>query len=315
MNITEGIIKAIQRHHTITIFRHTQADGDAYGSQQGLAQIIRDNFPDKEVIVLGETSVYWSKLMGKTDKDVTDQEIMGSLAIILDTANMPRIDDNRFSYAKEIIKIDHHLVVDSFNETTTWVDSSFVATCEMITKFAIDNKLLISPTAATYLYAGLITDSGRYLYPATTPLTLKYGAHLIECGADLETIHDFIYTTNIKEIRVRGYVMLNFNKTANGLAYIKIDKEVRKTLGLSEARGTGAVGAMANIEGVKIQTVFFEKDDGKIKVELRSKKISIVEIATKYGGGGHVLAAGVVLANWDLVNQLINELEEMCIRN
>jgi hypothetical protein len=163
--------------------------------------------------------------MGKTDKDVADQEIMGSLAIILDTANMPRIDDNRFSYAKEIIKIDHHLVVDSFNETTTWVDSSFVATCEMITKLAIDNKLLISPTAATYLYAGIITDSGRYLYPATTPLTLKYGAHLIECGADLETIHDFIYTNNIKEIRVRGYVMLNFNKTANGLAYIKVDKE------------------------------------------------------------------------------------------
>ena len=185
----------------------------------------------------------------------------------------------------------------------------------MITKLALDNKLVISPTAATYLYAGIITDSGRYLYPATTPLTLKYGAHLIECGADLETIHDFIYTTNIKEVRVRGYVMLNFNKTANGLAYIKIDKEVRKTLGLSEARGTGAVGAMANIEGVKIQTVFFEKDDGKVKVELRSKKISIVEIATKYGGGGHVLAAGVVLPSWDLVEQLISELEEMCIGN
>lgn len=315
MNITEGIVNAIKRHHTITIFRHIQADGDAYGSQFALAQIILDNFPEKEVIVLGESSVYWSKLIGKTDKDVTDQEIMGSLAIILDTANLARIDDNRYSYAKEIIKIDHHLVVESFKETTTWVDTKFVATAEMITKLAIDNKLFISPSAATYLYTGLITDSGRYLYPSTTPLTLNYGAYLIECGADTEKIHDYIYTVNIKEVRVRGYVMLNFNKTANGLAYIKIDRDVRKNLGLSEAGGVGAVSAMANIEGVKIHTVFFEKDDGKVKVELRSKKIPIVDIATKYGGGGHFLASGVVLPNWDQVDQFINELEEMCINN
>jgi phosphoesterase RecJ-like protein len=315
MNITEGIVNAIKRHHTIALFRHIQADGDAYGSQQALAQIIRDNFPEKEVIVLGESSIYWSKLMGKTDKDVSDQEIMGALAIILDTANLARIDDDRFKIAKEIIKIDHHLVVESFNETTTWVDTKFVATCEMITKLAIDNKLFISPAAATYLYTGIITDSGRYLYSTTTPMTLNYGAYLIECGADLDKIHDFIYTTNIKEVRVRGYVMLNFNKTANGLAYIKIDKNVRKNLGLSEAGGTGAVAAMANVEGVKIHVVFFEKDDGKIKVELRSKKIPIVEIATRFGGGGHALASGVVLKDWESVDAMIAELEEMCIQN
>lgn len=315
MNITEGIVNAIKRHHTIALFRHIQADGDAYGSQMALAQIIKDNFPEKEVIVLGESSIYWSKLMGKTDKDITDQEIMGALAIILDTANLPRVDDDRFKIAKEIIKIDHHLVVESFHETTTWVDTKFVATCEMITKLAIDNKLFISPAAATYLYTGIITDSGRYLYPSTTSMTLNYGAYLIECGAELEKIHDFIYTTNIKEVRVRGYVMLNFNKTANGLAYIKIDRDVRKNLGLSEAGGTGAVSAMANIEGVKIHVAFFERDDNKVKVELRSKKIPIVEIATKYGGGGHALASGVVLPNWDQVEKFISELEDICINN
>ena len=315
MNITQGIINAIKKHHTITIFRHVQPDGDAYGSQLGLAQIIKDNFPDKEVIVLGETSLHWSKLMGKMDKEVTDQEIMGSLAIIVDTANLARIDDNRYKMAKEIIKIDHHLVVESFNESITWVDTKYSATSEMILKLAIDNKLLVSPTTANYLYVGLITDTGRYLYPNTTPLTLDYGAYLIECGANLEKIHDYVYSVSVKDVKLRGYIMYNFIKTANGLAYIKIDKAVRKEISLSEGGAAGAINALANIETVKIHLLLLEKDDGKIKVELRSKKIPIVEIATRYGGGGHTLASGVILKDWETADQLIKELEAICIKN
>ena len=315
MNITLGIINAIKKHHTITIFRHVQPDGDAYGSQLGLAQIIKDNFPDKEVIVLGETSLHWSKLMGKMDKEVTDQEIMGSLAIIVDTANLARIDDNRYKMAKEIIKIDHHLVVESFNESITWVDTKYSATSEMILKLAIDNKLLVSPTTANYLYVGLITDTGRYLYPNTTPLTLDYGAYLIECGANLEKIHDYVYSVSVKDVKLRGYIMYNFIKTANGLAYIKIDKAVRKEISLSEGGAAGAINALANIETVKIHLLLLEKDDGKIKVELRSKKIPIVEIATRYGGGGHTLASGVILKDWETADQLIKELEAICIKN
>jgi bifunctional oligoribonuclease and PAP phosphatase NrnA len=315
MNITLGIINAIKKHHTITIFRHIQADGDAYGSQLGLAQIIRDNFPDKEVIVLGETSLHWSKLMGKMDKEVTDQEIMGSLAIIVDTANLARIDDNRYRLAKEIIKIDHHLVVESFNETTTWVDTQYSATSEMIVKLAIDNKLLITPTAATYLYVGIITDTNRYLYPNTTPLTLDYGAYLMECGANLELIHDFVYSVSVKDVKLKGYIMYNFTKTANGLAYLKIDKKLRHELGLAEGGAAGAVNAMANINTVKIHLLMLEKDDGKIKVELRSKKIPIVEIATRYGGGGHSLASGVILKDWETADKMLLELEEICIKN
>lgn len=315
MNITLGILNAIKKHHTISIFRHVQPDGDAYGSQLGLAQIIRDNFPDKEVIVLGQTSLYWSKLMGKMDKDITDQEIMGSLAIIVDTANLARIDDDRYKMAKEIIKIDHHLVVESFNENITWVDTKYSATSEMIVKWAIDNKLLITPQAATFLYTGILTDTNRYLFPNTTPLTLDFGAYLIECGANLESIHDYIYTVSVKDVKLRGYIMYNFNKTANGLAYLKIDKSIRKELGLAEGGAAGAVNALANIETVKIHLLLLEKDDGKIKVELRSKKIPIVEIATRYGGGGHALASGVILKDWETANKLLEELEELCIKN
>lgn len=315
MNITLGIINAIKKHHTITIFRHVQPDGDAYGSQLGLAQIIRDNFTDKEVIVLGESSLHWSKLMGKMDKDIKDQEIMGSLAIVIDSANLARIDDNRFSLAQEIIKIDHHLVVESFKENITWVDTSYSASCEMVVKLALDNKLFISDLAATYLYTGLITDTGRYLYPNTTPQTLDYGAYLIECGADVEKIHDYVYSQSVKEVKLKGYIMLNFVKTANGLAYIKIDKEVRKQIGLNEGGAAGAINALSNIETVKIHLLMLEKDDGKIKVELRSKKIPIVEIATRYGGGGHALAAGVILKDWEVAETMLKELEEICIKN
>ena len=69
---------------------------------------------------------------------------------------------------------------------------------------------------------------------------------------------------------------------------------------------------LSNIEGVNIHVFFSEKEDGKVKVELRSKALPVNIIATKYGGGGHKLASGAIVPSWEVAEQLLKDLDDLC---
>ena len=310
-NIYHDIYNAIAKAEIITIFRHIKPDGDAYGAQMGLRELIMDNFPNKRVYVLGEQNNHWMKLMGPMDENVEDEIIKNSLAIVLDVANVARVDDLRFQKASEIIKIDHHIFVETFGQLEL-VEEKMMATCEILTKLAIENKLTISPEAATYLYCGLITDSGRFLYSNTTAQTMRYAATLIESGVDIIPLYDYIYEVDEPDVRFVGYCKLNYQRTPNGVAYMFITKEARSQFGIGENQGAGSVNALANIKDINIHVFFSEKDDGAIKIEFRSKKYPVNTIAAKYGGGGHILASGAIVANWDIAKQVLQDLDEEC---
>ena len=97
----------IKENDVITIFGHVIPDGDCYGSELGLKNAILENYPNKKVYALGSGLPKFFPLVGDMDK-VEDEVIKSSLAIIVDTANLSRIEDQRYSLAKDIIKIDHH---------------------------------------------------------------------------------------------------------------------------------------------------------------------------------------------------------------
>lgn len=106
MTLYTEILHKIQEYQTIIIHRHKNPDPDALGSQAGLKEIIQHNFPDKRVLMTGynEPSLSWISLMD----DVTDADYSGALVIVTDTANRPRIDDQRYLNGDFMIKIDHH---------------------------------------------------------------------------------------------------------------------------------------------------------------------------------------------------------------
>lgn len=136
----ETILDKIKAHQTIIIHRHQNPDPDALGSQAGLKEIIAQNFPDKKVLMTGfdEPSLTWISQMDQ----VTDKDYKEALVIITDTANRPRIDDERYTLGQCLIKIDHHPNDDVYGDFY-YVDTSASSASEIIADFAFSQNLTL----------------------------------------------------------------------------------------------------------------------------------------------------------------------------
>lgn len=306
------ILEEIKQAESIIIFRHIRPDGDAIGSQYGLKYILKENFPDKKIFCLGENSDYWNMYYSNINSDLVDDEtIKDSLAIIIDTPNTARIDDERWKLAKRKIKIDHHIFVEEFADLE-WVDTSSIAACQLVVKFALENNLVIPRNAALLLYTGLVTDSGRFQFQNTSGETLRMAAALLDTGIEVQDLYRFMYESYENIVRFKGYCENNFTLLDCGLAYNVLDQEILKEYNVTSGTGASNVNSLSGIKGVKIFVHFAEQEDGLVKVEFRSKKIPVNFIANKYGGGGHALASGTTLESFDLIDKVIDDLIELC---
>src|SRR5690554_522735 len=123
------ILNAIKQYETIIIHRHIRPDPDALGSQGALAELIKDSFPEKKVYCVGEADEALTFL--NWIDDIRDEQYEGALVIVCDTANQPRISDNRYKMGDMLIKIDHHPNDDKYGDIM-WVDTTASAVSEMI---------------------------------------------------------------------------------------------------------------------------------------------------------------------------------------
>lgn len=310
--VSKKIWKTIKKYNTITIFRHIHPDGDAYGSQIGLKRMIKKMFPYKEVYCLGEQSSHWGKIFDAMDENVPHEKIRNSLAIVLDVGNKERVDDDRFATAKEVIKIDHHIFVETLGTKIDWVDTSFSACCEMIALLAYDNKVKMDSSIATPIFAGLVTDSGRFMFSSTTKRTMNLASKLVGEGVDIAGLYSFLYAQDVESVKFKGFCQTNFQITENGVGYNIITKDIQNKFGITVNQGAGVVNVLSNINGIHIWVHFSEKDDGSVKVEIRSSGIPVNEIAAKYGGGGHKQAAGANIQSLELVNSVLKDLDDLC---
>ncbi len=307
----KGVIDKIKAYDTIIIHRHIQPDLDALGSQFGLKNIIKKNFKGKAVYVVGDMNEF--TLFGTMD-DIEDDVFKDALIIVLDVAGKDRVSDNRFMLGKEKIVIDHHQNETDFADYFIH-DPSQIATCQMLTQMVKDNNLTIDEEIATNLFGGLVTDSGRFLYHATTYKTFDAAAFLTQHGADIQSIYDVVYTEDYGTKKLKGYFINNFETTPHHVAYMKNDKRLKETFNVSGFTvSRGMVNQMAGIKGIPIWANFTESDNGDIQCELRSKEVPIVDIAKKYGGGGHALACGCTLSKWEHIDKVLKDLDQLAER-
>ena len=309
--ITKQIWKTIKKYDTITIFRHIHPDGDAYGSQIGLKRMINKMFPKKKVYCLGEQSSHWCKIFDAMDENVPHEEIRNSLAIVLDVADARRVDDDRFKLAKEVIKIDHHIFVEVLGTHLDFVDTSYCACCEMIAQIAYDNKVKMDKDIATPIFAGLVTDSGRFMFSSTTARTMNLASKLVNEGVDFVSLYAFLYAQDIESVKFKGFCQTNFKMTEHGVGYNIITKDIQEQFNIGPNQGAGVVNVLSNINGVPVWAHFSYKEDGTVKAELRSSGLPVNFIATKYGGGGHKQAAGCTLENDSLIESVLKDLDEL----
>lgn len=306
--ITEEIYKRIKHYDTITIFGHIFPDGDCFGAQIGLREAIKETFPKKKVYALGSGLPFLSKRLCGMDF-VDDAVIAGSLAIMVDVGDQPRIEDQRYKTALEQIKIDHHIPEQQY-ALLEWVDTDAIATSEMIAHFVFTHKMKINKLGAETLALGIITDSGRFQYGGTNSGVFNLMSMLLQHDVDLPSIFEILYSVNEKDVRFRGYLSQNFRKTTRGVAYIILTQDVLKQFELEAHRASVMVNTLGNIRGLPIWAIFAEGPDD-VKVEIRSSGLLIQPIASKYGGGGHANAAGCRIKNLSVVTAFLADLDEV----
>lgn len=294
MNKTNAISELIKKYDAITIWGHALPDGDCYGCQIGLREIIRDSFPEKMVYAVGSgIPTLFQRL---SPMDVVDEKtISESLAIIVDVSCLRRVEDQRVNKAAAFAKFDHHM----FNpgeafEHTSFVDADRVSCAEIIAEWAFENNLKVSRLAAEALYLGIATDSGQFKYFGTTPKTFETSGKLFALGVEPYTLMDLVYKEDASSVNFRSFLVKHARLDGN-VVYCEIGPKDYLDNQISYERASGMVNSLS-VFNSPVYALFAENGDGIIRVELRSNQgYPVQPTAMQFGGGGHLFAAGCTL--------------------
>ena len=310
--IKEQILAKIKEYDTIMLFRHIRNDGDCVGSTKGLKRIIELTWPQKQVYLIDNEFDEFLAFLGRDDEDVDDEVYKSALGIVIDTASVARISNQKYKLCKELIKIDHHIPLENYGDIM-WVEEERSSACEMIADFyaTFCDELKIDKQAATYIYTGMVTDSGRFKYEGVTGETMRNAAILLDQGIDTATIYANLYLKSFEYLKFKAYIYENMQITENGVAYIHIDKAMRERFNLSLEQAGACISSLDAIKGAICWVAFIDQDDGKgtIRVRLRSRFVTINAVAEKYRGGGHACASGATVYGWEEAEKLLADAD------
>lgn len=310
MAIETDILAQIKKYDTIIIHRHQRPDPDAYGSQVGLAEIIRASFPKKKVYQVGEMVSRFDWLVSQDE--IEDSVYDNALVIVTDTANRPRVDDERYTKGKYLIKIDHHPNDDVYGDIC-WVNTQASSCSEIIYDFyaACQAELTLPTSAARVLYAGIVGDTGRFMYDATTPHTLRVAAALVETGIDATQLNRKLDSISEPLARLSAYVLENMVVTKHKAAYVILTREIMAKYNLSDGGTAPVVPLLGKLEEVVCWTVLVEQENHSYRLRIRSKGPVINELAKEYHGGGHPLASGAMLKDASAIETYVEKLDQI----
>ena len=306
----EQILELVVRYPRIILHRHKNPDGDALGSQLGLRHILRDSFPDKEILAVGDMSDRYAFMVDSPLDTVPDEAYQNALAIVLDTSAKSLICDERYTTAAATARLDHHIFCEEICGLEI-TDTSFESCCGLVTAMAKECSLTVSPAAAKLLYTGMVTDSGRFRYDSTNAQTHRMAAFLMERDFDTADIYRNLYSDDLSFIQLRANYTLKIQTTPHRVAYIYTDRAEAQSYGVSDfTLSRGMVNVMGEIRGIDSWVNFTETEAG-VLCEIRSSKYNINPIAVKYGGGGHQKASGCTLSDREEAMRLLDDLNSL----
>ena len=252
------------------------------------------------------------KYLGTLDK-LTDEMYENSLLIVADTPDKKRVDGVDTTRFSKTIKIDHHPFVEKYCDIECINDKASSAS-QIIIDFAFSMKLKITKEAAEKLYIGRVADTNRFLFSYTTPNTFDLVSKLIkETNINFTSLYDNLYLRSLKELKFQSYIINNMIVTENKFGYIKLTDDVLKKFDVDAATAGNMVNNFNYIEDFVSWAVFTEdKNNDFIRGSIRSRGPIINEVAAKFGGGGHKLASGVRLKNFEEVDKLVEALDLEC---
>ena len=306
------ILQKIKEYGRIFLFRHVRNDGDCVGATKGFKRILELTFPEKEIYLIDKDTAAYLEFMGPEDAPVDESLYADALGIVLDTASEARISNKNYKLCKELIKIDHHIPLENYGHYD-WVEEERSSCCEMIVDFyeTFRDQLKIDSLAATHLYTGMVTDSGRFKYSGVSGDTMRCAGTLLDVGVDTDTLFARLYLEAFEYLKFKAHIYQRMQITENGVAYIYIDKAMQEEFGLSLEQASACVGNLDSIRGCICWIAFIENGDEEqsVRVRLRSRFVHINGVAEKYRGGGHACASGATVYGEEEVQALLRDAD------
>ncbi|HHY92290.1 MAG TPA: bifunctional oligoribonuclease/PAP phosphatase NrnA [Firmicutes bacterium] len=290
----QAVREAIRRAREALLFCHVDPDGDAIGSLLGLGLALTptgcrvtlvspDGVPPNYAFLPGAEQVQRAAVPPET----------GSVVIVLDCGDLGRLGPAREAVARHprIVNIDHHPTNDRFG-TYNLVDPSAAATAELVLALLEELQLALTLPVATCLYTGLYTDTGGFRYENTRPRVHRAAERLLEVGVKPWEVADSVYNTKpLAQILLLREALGRLELSADGrIAWMSLPQDVLARCGIQET--DGLIDYPRMIAGVEIAMLLRETEEGAVRVGFRSRRVDVSRLALRFGGGGHVRAAG-----------------------
>ncbi len=295
----EALLKTIRAGDRFLLTSHVNPDGDAIGSELGLARLLRQMGKGATVWNRDPVPKVYEPLAGSDRIHVGDTPPAGfpesySGVILLECPGPGRCGIYENFAGLEIINIDHHLGNEQYG-ALNWVDTTAPAVGEMVFRMAQAMNLELDVETANALYLTLVTDTGGFRYSNTTPETFEAAASLMRIGASPVTVSQWLYESQPESaVRLLGAVLDTLELHHGGrVATAWLTLDMVQQCGASPGDSEGLIDTPRSIAGVEAVAMLREIEGGGFKVSLRSSGATDVEkIARHYGGGGHHNAAG-----------------------
>ncbi len=308
MNIYEEVKNA----KTIGISGHIRPDGDCVGSCMGLYLYLKKVCSKAKVQVMLEKPANVFSCISGIDEINSDFEPVTEkfdVYIVLDSVKS-RIGkaEEFFDNAGKRINIDHHISNAAGSGDVNYLEPSASSTSELIYDVIADKKD-IDVEIAKALYIGIVHDTGVFRYSSTSPKTLKIAAELISYGFDFSQIIDStFYEKTYVQNQILGRALLESILFMDGKCIVSmIDKKTMAFYNADSHDFEGVVSQLKSTKGVECAIFMYQTDTMEYKVSLRSNgAVDVSQVASFFGGGGHVRAAGVTMQGtfYDIVNNL-----------
>lgn len=306
----EEILNLIEQYDSIIIARHKKPDLDAYGSQFGLYYALREKYPKKKIYKVGDTNPQnYFEALDEIGEDIYKE----SLVFILDTVAKQMLEESVYQNYDKLILIDHHKNDPDIAYDIAYQIKDASSCSEIIADLLLEWDISINEASARALYMGIIADTGRFRYSSTSAKTLKIASILLEKGVEISKIHNLLYTET-KETKQLKNVFFNLVEyTSKNIAYRKNDLAFLDKYNLTTNYcSRGLINQMAGMDEVKIWVNFTtDRKTDTVICEIRSRAIPVIDVAKKYGGGGHASACGCTLSTWEETDKILEDLEKL----
>ena len=306
--ITQQIWDAIDQAQSIFITAHIGPDGDGIGSMLGLKHALDSYYQGKkqiDCVIAGKKPDVYEFLPGMSalHSVETSTTLLPAYDVVIsmDCGSLERLGPNRpyFEQAACSINIDHHFTNDRFGQLNA-IDVSSAATGQVVGDLLDYKGVPITADAASCLYVALLTDTGGFKYSNTNERVFEWAAQMTAAGANPETIYHNVYENKPLAqltLQAKAFLATEFNarKTA---AWTVVTRDLLNECGALDEHLEGIVESLRQIDTVLVSAVIKETRDGLTKISLRSDThaINVAEICAKWGGGGHKMAAGAMMA-------------------